>query len=438
MKNRNDSPKGLICRLRSGFSVSDPMDKAIRLFAIEGVLIALINNIINNNNNLFATRLGASDFQVSLVVALPQFVGMLVLIPGGILTDRMSNKRRMVITTLLMLLSTYFVLGFAPAFGAYRLTAFIGMLAVSLGPMTLYNASWQAYFSDVVPIESRNSAFTLRTKGTFLVSILIPLVTGPLLASMHENAGKIKVHQAFFWVACVLLVIQVLILRRIPGGNVKSGGGMTFAELKSASHDLIHNKRFLSFVGIALLFYLMWQSDWTLYFLGMVNYLKMDETWLSYVGVGGALIQFLTIGFWSRVNEKMGVRFAIIFGNIGLAFCPISMIVATSLPLSSGPIVFLIMNTLSNFAFATVLLNLLQCLLQVVPEKNKTLGIAIYTVLITFSNAVMPIVGVQVYTAFGANLQAFHTTFWIIFAARIVTSGLWTLRWWLLRHEPKM
>lgn len=438
MGNRISKLTGFAGRLRGGFPESDRLNAAIRLFAIEGVLIALVNNIVNNNNYLFATRMGANDFQISLVASLPQLVGMLVLIPGGILTDRMPNKRRMVITTLFLLLAAYFIMAFTPFFEGYRLVAFIGMLTLSMGPMTLYGTSWQAYFSDVVPIEERNRAFTLRTKGTFFVSILIPLVTGPLLASVAANEGKIRMHQAFVWFACALLVIQVLTLKRISGGNVHSGSGISFKDLKAAAVDLSHNRRFLGFAGVALLFYLMWQSDWTLYYLGQINYLKMNETWLSYVNVGGALVQFLTIGFWSRVNEKMGVRFGIIFGSLGLAFCPISMIVSTSLPHSAGPLVFLIMNTLSNFAFATVALNILQCLLQVVPEKNKTLSIAIYTVLITFSNAVMPVVGVQIYTAFGADLRALHITFWILFSARIVTTSLWTLRWWLLRHELKI
>jgi nitrate/nitrite transporter NarK len=73
------------------------IDSIMYLFALEGVFFTIINNIINNNNNLFATRMEASNFELSLVTSLPQFVGMLVLIPGGILSDRMSNKRRMLI-----------------------------------------------------------------------------------------------------------------------------------------------------------------------------------------------------------------------------------------------------------------------------------------------------------------------------------------------------
>lgn len=413
-------------------------EKNMLLFAFEGVLISLVVNLVNNNNNLFATRLGASDFQLSLVITLPQIVAMLVLIPGGILTDRMLNKRRMVTLSLFALAAFYIVLGFVPMMGSYSLAAFLVLTALSVGPGTLYNTSWQAYFSDVVSIKDRNKALTLRTRWSFIINIATPLLTGFLLASVATNAGKLRFHQSFFWVSCILIILEIFVLKRISGGNMQTTrNAISLKDLKVAAVDLAHNKSFLGFLGVVMFFYITWMSDWTLYYIGQVNYLKLNEAWLSYVGVGGALVQFITLGFWSRINEKHGIRFSMIMGSLGLCFFPLTMIIGTSLPLSIGPYVFLALNTLSNFAFATIALNLLQCLLQVIPEKNKTLSISIYSLLVSLSNAVMPIVGVKVYTSLGANLKALHSTLLIIFAFRVVATGLWTLRWWLLRKTPK-
>jgi hypothetical protein len=197
------------------------------------------------------------------------------------------------------------------------------------------------------------------------------------------------------------------------------------------------NKKFLGFLGVALFFYMCWQADWTLYYIGQIKYLKLNEAWLSYVSVGGSLVQFLTIGFWSNINEKYGVRFPVIVGSLALSLFPLVMILCTTLSSDIAPLTFLILSTLSNFAFATITLNIIQCLLQVIPEKNKTLSISIYTFIVALSNAVMPIVGVRVYTVLGGDLKAFQITFLIIFVFRIVATVLWILRWWLLRGEPK-
>ena len=212
---------------------------------------------------------------------------------------------------------------------------------------------------------------------------------------------------------------------------------VSLSEIKATISSLFRNKIFLSFFGASLFFHMTWQLDWTLYFLGQVRYLGMNEAWLSYVSIGSTLIQFLSVGLWRRVNEKMGVRFGIILGNAGLVCCALSMLIATSVPVSAGPMLFLVLNTLSNVTFATVPLNLLQCLLQGIPEKNKTLSISIYTVFIALSNAFMPMLGVRIYTALGADLRALQTTFWIIFCLRLVSTGIWILGWLMLRREPK-
>lgn len=417
-------------------TVAAPHNRIPLLFTIEGTLIMMVNNLINNNNYLFATRLGASDFKLSLVMMLPQLVGLLVLIPGGILTDRMANKRRMVITSLALLIIFYILIGFSPALGSYKLEAFLILLAISTGPMTVYNTSWQAYFSDIVPIEERNGILTYRTALTFLIGIIIPLGSGWLLTSAATTGSKIKIHQAFFFISGVLLLLQIFVLKQIKGSHTHAASsGIGIRNLKSALADLAHNRKFLGFVSVAMFFYMTWMIDWTLYYIGEVNYLKMNEAWLSYVNIGNCIAQFVTLGFWSRLNVKRGVRFGIIFGNLGLATYAIGMVISTSIPENQGKVVFLIFNIISSLGMATVTLNILQCLLQVIPEKNKTLNISIYTVLVTLSNAVMPFIGISIYTRLGGNLKALHTIFWMIFALRLASTGLWTLRWWLLRKD---
>ncbi|MBQ8797981.1 MAG: MFS transporter [Lachnospiraceae bacterium] len=414
-------------------NITDPGNRILLLFTLDGMLITLVNNLVGSNNNLFATRLGASEFQLSLMTTIPQLVGLMVLIPGGILTDRMKNKRNMVMVSLLFLTIFYALIGCVPMLSTNRFTAFLILVAASVGPMTIYNVSWQSYFSDLVNAKEQNHIITCRTALTFVIGIIIPLVSGSLLASANTNGGKIRLHQTYVWIGAVLLLIQMIVMSQIKGGFDTASVSHRTDRLKGVFSELLHNKKFLSYVSVAIFFYVTWHVDWTLYFIGQVNYLKLNEAWLSYVNIGNAVVQFVTIGFWSRLNNKYGVRFGIIFGNLGLAFCPICMIVATSLPLPQGQIVFVLMNTLANITLAAVNLNIMQCLLQVVPEKNKTLYISIYTVLVTLSNAFMPMLGVILYTKLGADLRGLQITFWIIFVARIISTGRWFVRWKRLR-----
>jgi len=419
-------------------SLTSSENRVLRLFTFEGILITMINNLVGSHNNLFATRLGASDYELGLVTMLPQLVGMVVLIPGGILTDSMKNKRDMVTSALCAVAFIYTLIGFVPAFGSYKLGVFLFLLALSSAPMTVYNVSWQAYFSDVVHPNGRNSILAVRSAIGFLVGVTITMTSGALLSRADLNSDKIRLHQIFLWIGALLLLIQIFVLRKIPGESAKKTNRISIYEIKKAFSELLHNRRFLGFAGVALFFYMTWHSDWTLYFIGETQYLGMNEAWLSYVNIGNAVIQFLTMGIWSKINSKHGVRFAIIFGSLGIALCPVAMIFTTGLNMANAKLIFLILNILFNITLATTNLNIIQCLLEVIPESNKTLNISVYTTLVTLSNGIMPMLGVALYQALGGDLKALQTVFWIIFVLRIIATGLWALRWWILRKANEV
>ena len=416
-------------------AISAPRNRILRLFTYEGILITLINNLVGSNNNLYAIRLGAGDYELGLVTMLPQLVGMAILIPGGILTDVLKNKRDMVTSALFAVACVYILLGFVPNLGSYKLGSFLALLAISSAPMTIYNLSWQAYFSDVIHPNGRNSVLAVRSSLSFLIGITITLAAGALLSSASTNTEKITLHQIFLWAAAALLLIQIFVLKKIPEQVNETNKRLNLSDLRIAFVDLLHNRKFLGFIGVALFFYMTWHMDWTLYFIGQTQYLGMNEAWLSYVNIGNAIIQFLTMGIWSKINSRHGVRFAVIFGSLGLSLCPLGMIITTSIQTANAKIIFLIINTLFNITLATTTLNILQCLLQVIPNNNKTLNISIYTALVTLSNGVMPFVGVSIYQKLGANISALHTVFIAIFVLRIIATGLWALRWWMLRKE---
>ena len=261
-----------------------PAGRAAVFFTLEGILYTLAFNMINNNNNLFAMRLGASDMEISLLTTFAQITGLIFLIPGAILTDRLPDKRRMVVTALLLLSASYLLIGFAPFFGTYRYYAFLVLMSMSMLPLTLFNTSWQAYFSDVIAIEYRNRILSMRTAGTFLAGMAVSLVCGNLLAAVPGIEEKIRIHQAFYWTACVLLIVQVFVLKRIDfhGGGTRNA--FNLSEIRVTVAGLLKNKMFLSFFGASLFFHMTWQlTDTALPGPGAVS--ELNEAWLSYVSI---------------------------------------------------------------------------------------------------------------------------------------------------------
>jgi hypothetical protein len=105
------------------------------------------------------------------------------------------------------------------------------------------------------------------------------------------------------------------------------------------------------------------------------------------------------------------------------------MITATSMPARTATYVFLAFHAIASLPLATVTLNMLQCLLQVIDEEYRSFSISVYTCIICMSNAVMPVAGVALYHALGGDKNGLRFTFAIIFTLRIIAAFMWLLRW---------
>jgi len=408
-------------------------------YAIDGLFMALAVNIASNNNNLFALRLGAGDYQLSLVQFLPQIFTMLILIPGGLFAGSLGNKRRLIIGALITGAIGYLLCALSPFFrftsllnGAipgYSIYFFLSFLALTGGSIAIFNISWQSFFPEVVSLQDRNRVLTMRSHMDVFISIPLPLLIGTILLRAASDAGKIHVHQFFYLFAALFLVLAALNYRRINAVRPAEPKRVSFFEIKKAVKSLAHNRQYLLFIATALFFYMTWHSDWTLYFIGQVHYLKMNEFQIGLTTLGATTAQFLTMRFWSRVNEKHGVTLPVTFGILGLSLCPVVMIISTSLPVSVGWYVFIPLHAIVNLPLATTTLNMLQCLLHVADEEYRSFSISVYTCLVCLSNATMPVAGIAFYRALGGDRNGLKYTFAVLFVLRIAAAGLWLLRW---------
>jgi len=418
------------------FASSNPV--AAR-YALDGLLAAMAVNIASNNNNLFAIRLGAGDYQLSLVQFLPQIFTMLILIPGGLFAGSLHNKRRIIIGALITGAIGYLFCALSPFFrfantgneltSEYSIYFFLIFLALAVGATATYNISWQSFLPEVVELRERNYVLTRRSHMDVFISIPLPLLVGSVLLHTSAVKGKITVHQCFYLFAALSLVLAAVNYRKIFAVRPVSPKRVSFPEIKKAAQSLLRNRQYTLFIAAALFMYMMWHFDWTLYFWGQFNFLKMNEFQIGLTTLGTTVVQFLTMRFWSRVNEKHGVVLPVAFGILGLSLNPVAMIISLSLPLSIAPYVFLTLNAIVSIPLATTTLNMLQCLLQAADEEYRSFAISVYTCLVCLSNAVMPVAGVALYRALGGGRDGLRLAFAFIFILRIIAAGLWFLRW---------
>jgi len=343
----------------------------------------------------------------------------------------------------------FFLCAVSPFTTDYSIYFFLGSLAFTGSAIALYNIAWQSFFPGVVTINTRNLVLTLRTRVTLIIGMITPLLVGTVLTRITGISGKIIAHQAFFISSVLLFILALLNFKRfrLKQRNTLQQAAQsaappqteppkqnTLSDIKKACNSLLHNKPFILFTITALFFHMTWHFDWTLYFIGQVSYLKMNEFQLGLVNLGAAAVQLLTLKFWSRKNERYGVVLPFTFGILGLSLCPLFMIISISLPLYLGPHLFIILHTFAHIPFCVVTLNLFQCILLVVDEKYRSFYMSVFACLLCLSNAVMPVAGVTLYHYLGGDLNGFRYTFAVIFLLRIIAAFFWLL-WWKNHHH---
>ena len=413
-----------IIRHAKYLAVTQPMTMR---YGIDGLLAMGALSLANNNNNLFALRLGADEFQLSMLQFLPQSLYLLLLIPAGFLIDSLRNKRLILSIALFVSGIFYLIVSSSPLWSAHNVYFFLASIALASTGFNISSLTWQAYFPEAVKETERNGVLTFRTIMTTIVALAVPLIVGGVLAAMPSNSKKIIIHQSSYIIATILLIINALYVRRIKPYSPAPPKRISFEEIKRASIRLLGNKPFILFTVVILFFHMTWHIDWTLYFIGQATYLKLNEFQLGLTSVGVQVVQLFTFQFWSRRNNSIGVELPLVFGMLGLAMCPIAMITALNVPDGFGTLTFLALNALAHVAFATISLNIFQCLLKVVDREHRSFFISVYTCLIALSNAVLPVVGVTMYRMLGNNVSGLINAFWIVFALRIMSSGLYCL-----------
>ena len=143
-----------------------------------------------------------------MIASLPQFFALIALIPGALLTGRMKDRRKPVEIGLLLTGIFFGLTGFSPLLGDLRVWFLIGMISLASAPLALYNATWQNYFSDIVPVSQRNSFYTLRTSMTYFACIVVVQAVGLILGHAASDSQRIWLYQCFYWLAFIFSLLQ--------------------------------------------------------------------------------------------------------------------------------------------------------------------------------------------------------------------------------------
>ena len=424
-------------RLR--FSVSrlfqDNHSRRLLLFGCEGALLQFVWSIAaagGFGTNLYATNLGATDAQIGMTQLVPYLAAVALLLPVGLIGDRMKDARIVPAAIMAFLGAMYMLYGTVPAMGEHRMTFFFVFLALTAGFLSTYNSIWQSFFGDVTPLEQRNRVYAFRNRFVYVVAMAAPVLCGALLTALPDSESKLAVLRAFFYLCGALCLLNAFVISRMRGGRrspeATSAARFSPREIGGVLRGLVRDRKFMAYFGGVMLFYMGWHMDWSMWYIGQTQYIGLNEAELSLYTALTSISQLLLMGAIVKLIDRRGTGVAFLCPILSLVFCPVVMLVGLHVPEGARAVAFLAMGTLVCSPQSGTNLCLVQMLLSAVPQRNRSLIISLHMMVVTLSNALMPYLGVRLYEVMGADRHALVLFNVTVLCIRLCAFALFSLR----------
>ncbi len=376
----------------SSISLQYDFDYNKKINILNGILAAVVTNLVNPYYSKFAERLGATDYQIAYLTSLPHFISILAFIPGAILIESLSNKQKTIGGTMLLHKIFFLFIAIIPFLNVNQASLFVLMIGLMNLPGSIGTMGYQASMGDVFCIKERGEAMGLRNKYSSFVGIIITFISGKLLTSIPKtDKDTIKLYQIFFIIAFIVSVFEVISFFKFKGFTNKNKKESNYlSSLKQVLKEIPNNKKFLLFTFASLFFHIGWVGAQPLFNIYTIKILKADENWLAAISIASAISSIWTYTKWPKWADKNGNNVTLAIAIIGMGVTPLLYAVSNQIWL------LVLFNVLIGVSVAGTVLLLFNILLEIIPNENRTIYIAIYNTLIAIISGISPILGVKV------------------------------------------
>jgi len=274
-----------------------------------------------------AGKLGATDSEFGLLVAIPQIAALLQL-PFSILVHR-THKRKIYLLTLgLISRMMWIFFGMMPAlipdgYGRAALYVLILLVGVASCLSAVINVCWFPWFSDIAPIHIRGRWLSLRDTLVSVANMLFGLLVAQLLDVLPEDS-KYAIVFGLGGLVGVLDMVCFGFAKEVWKAPRKP------TPLKSIFGDIMRNKTFLRFL-------LMWTAwcftanlagayltPYAMNSMGM-NFMQM----MIFGTMTASLFTIIAVPRWGQALDQFGARNVMLVACIGASLTPAAYLLST-------------------------------------------------------------------------------------------------------------
>ena len=323
-----------------------------------------------NYFSAFALLLHASPFQIAILSALPQLIGVVAQLTSVKLLQYLRAPSRLLIAG-----------GRAQAFCWIPILS-LPLLAPDQGPWLLIGCAmlyfgfghvttpiWNSLLVDVAEAERRGAYFARRARTTALTSFLALGLAGAILTlGQRWDMNWIGFLVIFLGAAAARMgatTCQAHVSRLMPAHRLEAPHGFRHFLTKAANRDF---RRFLLFSGLMHCAVLLSGPFFVIYLLRDLHW-----SYLQYAGWMASSIsaQFLTLGPWGRIGDRYGNKALLTLTASAVPFLPMGYL------LSEQYLFLLVVNFFGGMIWAGLSLGLQNYVFDSLRAEERTRGVAL-------------------------------------------------------------
>lgn len=369
------------------------VDYNIKVNIICGICATVSLNLVNPYFAKFAERLGATDYQIGLLTSLPHFVSIFAFIPGAILIESNSNKKKVTGTIMLLHKFFYLLLATVPFFNnVNRASLFVILIGLMNLPGSIGTMGYQSSIGDIFLPRDRGISMGLRNKYATICSMIVTFLSGLILANIPKtNNESIILYQIFFVIAFIISLGEVISYFNFKGMKQNRDNNCKYIDsLKETIKSIPKQKDFIIFTLCSVFFHIGWMGAQPLFSIYSIKVLKANEIGLSAISIASSLSSIIAYTKWAKFADKKGNSLALSIAIFGMGITPILY------ALSSTIKQLVLFNIIVGVSVAGTTLILFNILLEVTPKENRTVYIAIYNTFIAVISAIAPMIGIAI------------------------------------------
>lgn len=273
---------------------------------------------------VFLTRLGATNYQIGLLTAMPAFAGLFLAIAIG----RFLQSRRNVVpwfsSSNLLIVAPYALTGVLSFILPQQRTvpAVLLIWAVATVPRTMRNVAFSVVMNAVAGPRGRYALMSRRGSILGLTSAITVTITGLVLDRLSFPTS----YQLVFIGLSIGGLISYHFAGRIELPDAKPQprtDGLSLALRIGGYVDLIRGERaFVSFTAKQFVFILGTTLAAPLFPLYYVRQVQASDAWIGIINTAQTAIMLIGYFIWVQQGRVHGSRFVLLWTTLGLSLHP--------------------------------------------------------------------------------------------------------------------